>query len=321
MTKSKIKNFFVCLFIFSLPFTLYPLLSKQVNAQSVKLGIYPPILQIMIQPGKSITQVYKIDNQSDPAIITSSVVPFSPLDNIGNISLVDCANLAVLGCESLPWISFQNADLRLGQSFFLGSDRQQEVVLKISVPEYAAEGDYYNTILFSTQAPPGSVDSKSRATVTIGSNILITVSKDGNPDRKIVIDKFESLHLYDSFDQIPVDISVKNIGQAYTNVKGSVTLSGFPGLQSSFTIPPTNILAGTSRTLFSTPSASVDNSLTLSKGFYIGKYKLNLFLTSEYGKEAEEQIYFFALPYKIILVIFVTFIIFIFMKKLLKGKK
>lgn len=134
-----------------------------VYAQSITVGIWPPILQVMIQPGKSITQVYTLYNEGDPAIFSSMVTPFVPADNYGNVSLVNCTTLQVLGCESIGWFSFQNANLELNDSFFLGSNREQEVVLKISVPPYASEGDYYNTLVFTTQAPPGHTDSKSRA--------------------------------------------------------------------------------------------------------------------------------------------------------------
>ena len=324
------------------------------QAQSVDLGVWPPILQIMMQPGKGITQVYKVTNFGDPMIISSSVVPFVPDDEQGNVKLVDCKVVEVIGCESLGWFSFQNANLELGQAFFSGSDRTQEVVLKVAVPEYAAEGDYYNTLLFTTQAPPALGEKRSRATATVGSNILITVSKDGNPTRDIKIVEFSALAkagrftlpIFDSFEPIPVTLRVQNTGNAYTSVSGKIILSGFPGLKSNFSLIPQNILAGSTRLLSATPSASLRTSpsaelfirrsfseggplpasLVLPQAFYLGRYSLEAAVENkDYDLTKTATISFYAFPLKITLnilgIIAITTFFFIILRKFIKKNK
>lgn len=324
--------------------------TRSARAQSIDLGVWPPILQVVIQPGKSITQVYKVTSFGDPAIISSSVTPFVPEDEEGNVKLIDCKTVEVIGCESLNWFSLQNANLELGQAFFLGSDRTQEAVVKIAVPDYASEGDYYNTLLFTTQAAPGLGQKNSRAKVTIGSNILITISKDGNPTRDIKIVEFStknffqlltshfSLPVHDSFEPIPVTLRVQNTGNAYTSVSGKITLSGFPGLKSNFSLVSQNILAGSTRLLSATPSAELNNpssnfslqsptsnvpsptSLILPRGFYLGRYTLEAEVENENGMTKLVKISFYALPLKIIfwivLIILISSVIFKFKKKL-----
>lgn len=281
---------------------LFILSTKNIQAQSVSLGVYPPILQVMIQPGKSLTQVYKVYNSADPVIVSSEVLPFTGVSQTGDTELVDCSQVEVIGCESIPWFSFENANLDLGKSFFLGSDRNQEVVLKISIPDYASEGDYYNTLLFTSQAPPGSANNNTRAQASIGSNILITVSKDGNPKRTIEISEFFSKNkrfpFFDSFDLIPITLKVSNIGNAYTSVSGKVDLTGFPGLISKYTVPPQNILAQGSRILFATPSSFL-TQFTLPKGFYLGKYTLQAEIENQDGQIVKRKIAFFAFPFKL----------------------
>lgn len=314
-------------FILIILATCYLLLNTSYSyAQSVSLGVYPPILQVMIQPGKSLTQVYKVYNSADPIIVSSSIHPFAPLGETGDITLVDCQKIEVIGCESLSWFSFQNANLELSKSFFLGSGRNQELVLKISVPDYAAEGDYYNTLLFTSQAPPQEGEKTSRAQASIGSNILITVSKDGNPNRTIEISEFSAkkkfsilglefnLPLFDSFDLIPILLKLSNIGNAYTSISGKIALTGFPGLISKFTVPPQNILAQGSRIVLATPSASLSNnnnsSLLLPKGFYLGRYKLETEIESEQGQVVKKTTSFYALPFKSVtfLIVFIIFV-------------
>lgn len=316
--------------VLNLSFIIYHLsLTRSVYAQSVSLGIWPPILQVMIQPGKGITQVYKLNNLGDPVIVTSSVVPFVASGEKGGISLIDCSKVEVIGCESLGWFSFQNANLNLGQSFFLGSGRTQEVVLKIGVPDYASEGDYYNTLLFTTQAPPAEAELKSRSTATIGSNILITVSKSGNPTRTINISefttkKFFGLPVFDSFDTIPITLKVQNTGTAYTGVSGKITLNGFPGLKSDHTIPSQNILAGNTRLLTATPSAklsSSQSSLSLPKGFYFGRYTLEAKVENDAEQSRQAKISFYALPIKFVFYVLLTSILFIVSLKLLAKIK
>lgn len=310
---------------------------RSANAQSVDLGIWPPILQVMIKPGKSITQVYKVKNFADPVIVTSKISAFVPEEE-ATVNLIDCDKIEVIGCESLSWFSFENANLSLNDSFFLTTDRVQDLVLKISVPEYVSEGDYYNTLLFTTLAPPSGSENNVKSTAAIASNILITVSKDGNPTRDIRITNFTAknqitvfglpitLSLFDSFDQIPVSLKVQNTGTAYTAVKGKIKLSGFPGLQSYFTIPPQNILTNNTRLLIATPSANlipntkyeIQNTLLLPHGFYLGRYTLTAEVETSEGQIKKATIHFFAAPVKFILVFLGLFIFLILIKKLIK---
>lgn len=296
------------------------------HAQSVSLGLYPPILQVMIQPGKSLTQVYKVNNFGDPVIVSSEVKAFMPEGETGTINLVDCERIEVIGCESLGWFSIQNADLSLGDPFFLGSGRNQEAVLKITVPDYASEGDYYNTLLFTTQAPPQGPEKRSRATATIGSNILITVSKDGNPTREIKIVEFSAksvgasgLPIFDSFIEIPVTLKVQNTGTAYTSVKGKLALTGFPGLKADYKIPAQNILAGKTRLLSISPNQEF--SLTLPPGFYLGRYNLTTEVENEDGTVKKAQTSFFALPIKFIFFITAAFSLLTIILKIRKNRK
>ncbi len=331
---------------FLIALTLTFVLAPKVLAQNISLGIIPPTFQIVIQPGKSLTQVYKIINNGDPVIMSSEIVPFVPSSELGDISLIDCQKIEVIGCESVSWFTFQNADLNINQSFFLNSKKTQEIVLKIAVPDYASEGDYYNTLLFNTQAPPNIGSVQSRAAASIGSNILITVSKDGNPSRSLKITQLASektytlpkfltnlipplskislqLNIFDTFDYVPVTLKVANTGTAYTKGKGTIKLNGFPGITGIFSIPDQTILAQKTRLLIATPSAKLPagktglknnitgntNTLIFPKAFYIGKYTVVVELVNETDEKASKTIAFYAFPLKISAFTILTLII------------
>src|SRR3989338_1003669 len=78
--------------------------APQAAGQTTSLSIWPPILEAMIKPGKSITQVYRIKNLADDTVIKVSVVPFSASDEFGHLSLQ-------FGGRLPRFFSLLNADL------------------------------------------------------------------------------------------------------------------------------------------------------------------------------------------------------------------
>ncbi len=309
-------------------------------AQNTTLSIWPPIIQVTIQPGKSITQVYKIENLGDPTIASTSISAFTPSGENGDIELVDCTKVEVIGCESLNWFSLENNDIKLGSSVFLSNNKKQDLILKITIPDFASEGDYYNSLVLTSQAPPSPKDSYIRSTSSIVSNILINISKDGINKSEVSIMEFStsnssilkifnrlpfvkiSFNIFDSFEQIGVVLKAYNKGSSYTQVSGKISLSGFPGLGAKFNIPPQIILSRSSRILAATSSARLnkDNvSLYLPSGFYLGKYSLEAEIQSDESNPTRKKIYFYSLPINLILkllvIIVILFIILILIKK------
>ncbi len=67
--------------------TCYLLLAIPSFAQSLSLSISPPLLEVVIKPGKSILVAYNIQNSGDPVVLTPKVVSFEPADERGNIRL------------------------------------------------------------------------------------------------------------------------------------------------------------------------------------------------------------------------------------------
>ncbi len=100
----KLKIFSLVSFLFIINFCL---LAAPTQAQTISLDLYPPLLEVTLQPGKSITQVYKITNNSEQDfIMNSQIVPFEPADELGNVQL-NFNNQS----PAREWFSFQNADL------------------------------------------------------------------------------------------------------------------------------------------------------------------------------------------------------------------
>lgn len=270
------------------------------SAQSLSLGIWPPLLEVMIQPGKSITQVYKISNPGETdVILTSSIVSFSPKGESGDIELVNSDQLSVNS-----WFSFQNADLALGQNFVLRAGKEQEVVLRIAVPANAAESDYYYSLLFETMPSPflgGQTATQSQ--VKIGANILLTVSRTGTPLLSAKIKEFaiRNSQFIDSFDKPEFILRLQNTGQSFFKPMGAITVNGWFGQKLTLDLLPENVLANSVRQI----SCQKDNNpllCVLSSKFLVGRYRAQ----AQLGLDKADATYqaetiFWAIPAKLIL--------------------
>ena len=98
----------------------------KVQAQTISLSIWPPLLEAVIQPGKAITQVFKLKNLGDDTVIYASLVPFEPGDAFGHIKLGYRLGSELSGSsEPANYFSLQNADLDLPAIIPLKSGQTQ----------------------------------------------------------------------------------------------------------------------------------------------------------------------------------------------------
>lgn len=289
--------------------------ATDIQGQTLSLGLYPPLLEVLIKPGKAITQVFNIQNFGDPLLLTTQVLPFTPKDELGNIHLQEEIDVQP---PVLDWFSLQNADLSLGDPFLLSSGQNQQIVVKIKVPKGAPEGDYYLSLVFISSPQRGKIlgpQSKAK----LGANILLTVSESGKPEKSGKIVEFKVPSLVDSFGKIPVSLKVKNTGTAFFKPLGQMTLKAPFGLKTNFPLLPENVLTNSTRLLQASPSSSLATryrlhatSLVLS-GFFLGPYKLlTSFSLDENGPIILGQTSFFAFPFKLTLA-FLLMIAFLFL--------
>lgn len=334
INKSTGTRFRVILFI-SVIFCVLIVMAPAVRGQTLSLGVYPPLLEVMIQPGKSITQVYKLTNGGETDLaFTSLIVPFESADEFGNIKLLSESGSVNFRSQSVPfrgWFSFQNADLDLGQKFILKTNQEQEIVLKIQIPENALQEDYYATMLFETL--PGVFiggASASQAQAKIGSNILLTVSKEGRPFKKAEIVEFGllssifNLPIIDSFDKPQFVLRIKNTGKAYFKPIGTISVSGWMGQKYLLDLLPENVLVDSVRALkCANPDFSKSGSLEefgpcrLESKFLLGRYQAGVeFGLDKTNVEYSADTTFFAFPFKLILGVTIAIIL----TRLIKSK-
>ena len=292
--------------------------SSPVRAQSLSLSLYPPLLEVMIQPGKTITQVYKLTNGGETnLILESKIVPFKPADELGNVKL---NSSPPANQSSLSWFSFQNANLDLGQKFLLKAGQTQEIVLKLKIPPKAPEDDYYQTLLFETLPQKlSSTQSAGQAQAKIGTNILLTVSQDSQPPKKAIIDEFRlvsalvhlgHLAIIDSFDRPSFLLQIKNPGRAFFKPLGRIITTGWFGQKYFLDLLPENVLVKSTRLIHCSspthPTAKATVSFRvqpcqLDQRFLLGPYQTQVkFGLDELSPKYTAKITFLALPLKLV---------------------
>lgn len=302
--------FIIFIFLLAFNFELLTLNFPKAYADSLSLSISPPLLEVMIRPGKSITQTYNLVNSGEATIIIPRLAAYT-------------INGVEFNGESIkdPWINFLNSDISFDRTFFLEKGQQRRLVLRINPPVGLSEGDYYRTILFSTIEYPNIETSQSSINQSIGSILLVNVTTNGLAAKSGQISKFEIPQVVDSFGPVDGNIEVKNSGDRYFRTIGEITLTGPVG-QASFQLLPGIILKEEIKKLQSEMSQSINQFKTFSfKGFFLGRYNLKVEFKLDEGNIIISQTKsFIALPWKLIIVLFLMVVSMIIFRYYLKIK-
>lgn len=281
MTKTK-------LFVTTLTatFLYFALFTKNIFAQNaISFAISPPLTEITIAPGKEFKQTYLLQNNGGELILKPKVVYFETADNLGNVNLTE---------DKAPdWIKYSS------EMFSLGFEEQKTFNLIIAPPENIEETDHNLTLVFESQQPADLLgQTSSLFTTEIGSNILVTISKDGNPKKSAEIVKFTAPKIIDSiFGSIKYEVELKNNGNSFWKPNGKININN----QDSLKLAPFNILSGNQRKVSCLENEELIDC-QFDKNFLFGK----IVSTLEFSTDEDPQVYkksatTIAVPFSLIL--------------------
>lgn len=268
---------------------------KSTNAQAaISLSITPPLFEATIQPGKEVKQIYTISNNGGDTLITPKIVYMEPEGLNGNVNLTEN--------EAPDWVRYDKEPFNLS----FQSDKQFTVL--ISPPEGVEEIDHFLTLIFESTTPTDVLGQNATFyKSTIGTNILLTISKDGNPKKSAEIVKFDGPNLIDyHFGKIKYDLVLKNNGNSFWKPIGKIIFNDSESLK----LAELNVLSGNSRKI----SCIQNESLTeceINKNFKLGKNKSNIEFTIDEDPKVYKQeliTYIFPFSYLGIILIFLTLI-------------
>lgn len=286
---------------------LFFLFPRQVSAQEFSLSISPPITEIIIQPGKSYTQTFTVKNNGGSVVIMPKIYPFVPLDTQGHAELIEDQNSVDAFSN---WFYFDRSGISIGTT---GS---HNFTLKITPPESAEEKDYYFTFMVEVINDNNLGVNNSQAKARIGANLLVSVSKDGNPPKKASIIEFSAPKIIDSFMDLTYKIILGNYGQSLYKPVGKITVDQIFGKTTTLNLAPLNILVGGKREIACVYEETLD-TCKLPDRFIIGIFSSNLSFTVDgTGETIEKQVYTVAFPFSAVLALGVIFVIYRSIKRM-----
>lgn len=278
-----------------------------VKAQTISLSIWPPLLEVQMMPGKTVTQVYKLTNNTDSFLsITPKIFPFEPLGENGQIKINEGKKLE--NDPSPYFFSFASGDpsppaggsgqLEIDKPFIMDPQQTKEIILSITLPKGSPEKDYYFTLLFSTSVKyPDNKSNQTSSVTQIGTNILLTSSIDENPTLLARLIEFSAPKIVDSFSPTSFVVKIENWGKTYFKPFGKIEIKGILKQKDEIKLLEQNVLSSSIRKL-DLPS--------FKPKFPIGpfKAKIELYLTEgKTGTPLSKEMIFWYLPYKILLAI------------------
>ncbi len=304
-----------------------------VKAQQIGLSISPPILEVVIEPGKQITKAYQITNKSERDLyLVPKVVTFVPKDLDGNVQLRQQQENEIF--------SLANSNLDLGSAFKLTANNSQQLVLKISIPADYPQKDLYQTFLIEQSDEGGFVkQSGGKSLIKIGSNILVSVADEAAPQKQAEIDQFIPQPKFaDLFDQVEFKVIAGNSGRHFFKTYGRIEINhSWFKKSKNIDLLPENVLAQSSRQvkcISETMSQNDRRSSTDVKqeqgefeklkivnckfsSWLPGPYQAELTLAPSENDSVSQTIIFWLIPYRAVFaLIIISILIWQIMKKL-----
>lgn len=301
----------ILLLVFFLSFVI----SHPASAHAVgySLSLYPPLLRVNIKPGKTITQIFKIDNLlSDDKFFVARLVPFNDADLFGNPTI----NLK----STAPWLSYfslANSSIKLGEPFLVKGGSSEQLILSLAVPENAPVKDLYATLLVSTYANINGISYQgSLVSATIGSNLLITVASEAFPPtimriqdlapRAGLVVKIGNYYFADNITPLSFTANAFNSGNFTAETKGLFKVSKRSGEPVYLEgILPVNVISKTKRTLLNNLGQPFSYSPDLG---VFGPYRITVSLKTE-NANAENSLTLIFVPFKISLGLLVALLV------------
>ncbi len=304
----------ILIFLFIIISLFFP---KTASGQHFSLSIFPPLLEVMIQPGKSITKAYAIKNEGrDDLYLKAIIIPFTADSQSGQIIYLEEFP------PFAPQFSLSNADLKLGETFKLLAGQSRQLVLQIKIPSQALQDDYYYT-LFVQSSPEGEFLGEA-ATVSkakVGSHILITVSQSGSPPITGKISQFKAVpKLADLFDKVNLTVVAANTGKAFFKTVGKIEVFDWLGRKKAeLELRPDNVLVNSQRKLVCVTETPCSFSSLLP-----GRYRATVTIKPN-GNDPpfSQSISFYLLPFRLSAAVLTVILFFLLTrkKKLFKMKK
>jgi hypothetical protein len=305
--------------------------SATAMAQTIDIGITPPIFEVQIIPPADTKVPFQIQNFTDnPVDLNISIKPFiASKDENGQIEFINNPNWED---PFLPQrINVLDGNIRI-DSLSLNPRETRNLVLEFKIPSNEQKGEYYFSLVFSSVPKLTAGTNQSVASVAVSSNVLLSIGPLGKNQGRI--EDF-STSFFKSKGPVPFNVRIKNTSDHFETIKGDIIVTNMFGQTiGKIKLLPVNILANSIRKVpdilqSGTASEAEYNQIkpivekssspvaVWPEKFLLGLYSAKLTVSmSDQGPIYTRTIYFFAFPleYLLAILIIITLMIFIILR-------
>lgn len=287
--------------------TIYYLLSTitPVYAGSSTLSISPPVVEIMIAPGKAINQTFNLQYQGDEATIIPELHKIKPSDSFGHVAIES----KPLDPATIPLI-ITSITHPLGKEI-VSTGGTLPVTLSFQAAATGTETDVYLALVLRAVGI-NEIQNASITTPAISALILITINPTIVSPVDIAINDFSPPQLHDSWVPLVINPKIENKTSIMTRTEGKYeVISPFGKTIFSAPLYPNLVLGNSSRSIQSSVH-ELPFDLSWSPSWReMGPHKLRLTITTLGStKLSEIERIVWILPIRL-LIILITLIIFI----------
>jgi hypothetical protein len=273
------------------------------NAAGQALEIAPPVVELKVNPGQTVTAQISLRGVSkDKLLVTSQINDFVAAGEDGTPKILLDSNTEPDPYSLKKWI----APL---QQLTLEPHQIKNLPVTIKVPANAAPGGYYGVVRFTATAPELK-DTGVSLSASLGSLLFVRVN--GEVKEGLKIDEFSTGQNGRSgwlFETGPVDFTqrIKNTGNVHEEPAGQITITDMFGKKVAtvnINLPPRNILPQSTRKF----QESLDKAV-IGDMWLFGRYQADLRVT--YGDSKQvivASLTFWVIPYKLIILVLVALI-------------
>jgi hypothetical protein len=275
---------------------------QNINAQStIGVSAIPPRLEIIVTPGESVTKTIKVRNESKvEQIITTNVKDFIVVDDSGTPVQVDSKDISNRWAAS-NWVQVSASKLKLKPG------ETQSMSVTVIAPKNALPGGHYAMILHSPSND--TVLSQTGAVIQTNVGTLVYITIPGDINELANIKDFTAPN-FSEYGPIPFKATITNLSDIHIAPKTNINITNFLGLKTAnLSFDSINIFPFTSR----------EFTVSLNKQLLLGRFKA--ILTAAYGtagQVATATIFFWVIPYKLIITLIAILTVIILIIKLKK---
>lgn len=278
---------------------LFPI--EALAQSAMGLTAIPPRLEITINPGQVITQEIKIRNESQTTrFLTTNVKDFIVQNDKGTPIQLEDVGLDNRWAAA-SWVQVSPTQIRLKPGETKG------LSITIIAPENASPGGHYAMVIHSPDKSSTLDGTGMAVQANVGSLLYITVPGEIQEAAKVQL--FEA-PFFSEFGPIDFKTIVTNLSDIHISPIGNIEVTNFLGSK-------TAILPLEKINIFPFTSRNYQN--TLNRKWLFGRYRASLLAGfGSQGQALSAYLYFWVIPWRLILLIITAITILIILLSLLK---